>query len=401
MNIERLILGCLINSRDIQDQVIPQLKLCYFYENRQLADLIISMYQKHNPIDIITIAKRLPEEIPISTLTDITRRTVADTLNIMAYVQSLKEDYLKGQLEKLFGIEFRHEDDPFEFLSSKVSQLDMLTKDSAIYEHRDLLDIIEDAEKKESTGLMCSLSDLNKIDPFKPGRLIVLGGRPSHGKTNTSISWMIDFCKQGKKILYFSLEMTDVELVRRMGMSHSYEDISCWPLQIFDRAGVDINYIRSHTKINNPDGIFIDYLGKIRGGVGEKKTYQVEDNVNLLKNLAKECGIPIILLAQSGRDIEKRTVKTYEMSDLADSKGIEAEADLVIFAVRYELWGITEYSSQDMNGKSTKDSILLQVAKNRHGGGQPNIYTSVNNLLLQDFDKIDKEYYVQDRKYIF
>jgi len=391
MNLERLILGCIVTEHSIQDQVIPQLRLEYFYQNKKLAELIMEMYAKQQPIDIITVAKKLPESIPVSTLTEISRRTVSDTVNIMSYVQALKEDYLRQRIQALFGVELNTEDDPFEFLSGKISELESLNKNSAIFENRDLVDIIEDAEKKDRRGLQTNLTDLNKLDPFKPGRLIVLGGRPSHGKTNTSLSWLVDFCKQNYWVLYFSLEMTDVELMRRLGMSNDYGDISAWNLKIFDRAGVDINYIRSHTRINRPDIIFIDYLSKIRGGVGEKKTYQVEDNVNLLKNLAKDCNIPVVLLAQSNREIEKRSVKLYEMSDLADSKGIEAEADLVIFAARYEYWNIKQYSKD--GAPSTEDSILLQVAKNRHGGGQPFIYTKIKDLLLEDYqtDKVTKE----------
>ncbi|GAF89839.1 unnamed protein product, partial [marine sediment metagenome] len=97
-----------------------------------------------------------------------------------------------------------------------------------IFEHRELEDIINEAKKPDFKGLQCSISELNKIDPFKPGRLIVLGGRPAHGKTNTSLSWMNDFCSQGYSVLYFSLEMTDVELMRRIGLSTKYDTIRNW-----------------------------------------------------------------------------------------------------------------------------------------------------------------------------
>jgi len=210
----------------------------------------------------------------------------------------------------------------------------------------------------------------------------VVGGRPSHGKTNTALSFTRDFCEQGKRVLFFSLEMICTELLRRLSLSVDYGDMSRWDLHILDRAGVDVDYIRAKTRIIKPDVVFIDYLGKIRGGYGEKKTYQIEDNVNLIKNMAKECRIPVILLAQASRDIEKRTHKKYEMSDLSDSKGIEAEADYVVFSARYKLWEIDEYS----NGDTTDDSLLLQPAKNRHAGGIDPIYTKIHNLMLVDYN---------------
>jgi len=381
MNLEKLILGCIINNHSIHDNVIPQLKIEYFPQNQFLADLIISMYKNTKPIDLITVAKRITDKSPIDIieLNKISNTSVADTVNIMSYVEGLKEIYLISQIRLMFGVEIN--EDPYQFLNDKLKEIEKLQIDSSIFEHRELVDIIHDAQKPDFKGLQCSLSELNKIDPFKPGRLIVLAGRPAHGKTNTSLSWMNDFCSQGFSVLYFSLEMTDVELMRRIGQGAKYEDVSNWNLTIMDRAGVDINYIRSHTRIKKPGVVFIDYLSKIRGGTGEKKTYQIEDNVNLIKNLAKESAIPIILLAQANREIEKRTVKKYEMSDLADSKGIEAEADLVIFAARYELWDMTEY----LEGGDTENSVLLQVVKNRHAGGEPNIKTSIDNLLLTDY----------------
>ena len=384
MNLERLILGCIINDAEIQDQIIPQLNIDYFYQNRQLAELLLLMYSKHEPIDLVTVAKKLPENIPLSTLTEISRRTVADTVNIMAYIQALKEDYLRHQIEKIFGIELQHNDSPYEFLNDKINELEQVNRYSSVSETLSLVDMIIEAEKPDKDGLMCSLTELNKLNQFKPGHLVVIGGRPSHGKTLLALSLTRDFCMQGKKVIFFSLEMMYKELIKRLMMSTDPGDISKWDFQIFDRAGVDVNYIRSHTRINKPDIIFIDYLAKIRGGTGEKKTYQIEDNVNLLKNLAKDCGIPIVLLAQASRDIEKRNVKKFEMSDLADSKGIEAEADLVVFAARYEYWDLKKYK----DGRDTEDSILLQVAKNRHGGGMPNIYTKINKLLLKDYFEV-------------
>ncbi len=84
-----------------------------------------------------------------------------------------------------------------------------------------------------------------------------------------------------------------------------------------------------------------------------------------LKNMAKELNVPVIVLSQISRDIEKRShYKRPQLEDLRENSSIEENADLVAFIYRPEYYQILE----DENGQSLKGLAEIIIAKNRHGG---------------------------------
>ena len=109
--------------------------------------------------------------------------------------------------------------------------------------------------------------------------------------------------------------------------------------------------------------IYVSGENGLSNGSQVKPPSQVSKISERLKGLAKELDIPIIALAQLNRDVEKRADKTPMLSDLRDSGAIEQNADIVIFIHRPEYYGITE----DENGNSFVNVILLIWAKHRHG----------------------------------
>jgi replicative DNA helicase len=384
IGLERSILGCILIDQGIHDLVIPHLNIKHFSNStRWLADTIKRMYDKGEPIDIVTVARRITPESDITPLelSRITNVVPSFSTNIMEYLRLLRDEYLKDWVRGYTGAELGIDDDPAEYIANHIEKLEAL-KSESYQDGRDLVDIILEAEQPEPPGMFTKITQLNRIDSFKPGRLLILGSRPSHGKTLLAMDLVRTFCEQGKKALVFSMEMTDIELVRRLMKNTNPGTISNWRLKILDRTGIGVDYIISNSRIERPDFIVIDYLGFIKLKGKDSRNYEIGDVTKALKGLAKEISCTILLIVQAKRTIDERSVKVHQMDDLADSSEIERDADLVMFIMRYELWNIREY----LDGADTADSAILQIVKNRHGKAGDMIKLAINEFTFNDFE---------------
>lgn len=383
MNLEKSILGTIINNQDAIYK-LSELKAEWFTseQNRWLLNTLHRMHKKAEPIDLITLQEKLfkdtERKYELVDLLEITREAPPSSAHLDSYILNLQIDYLSRQYHVITG---SSTDDPFTDFNNLISKCDNLVTECSPDQHRPLVDIIEDALKKEERGLACKIQDLINIDPFKPARLIMIGGRPSHGKTLFVGSLCKDFCEQNKKGVFFTLEMTDKELIRRLLKSTDPGDISTWDLDIVDSSGYSVELIKSQVLKNNYDFVMIDYLQKIRPGKGDQLTNQIGYNVRQLKDLAKQAGLPVICVSQAKRDIEDRSVKIHNMGDFSDSKDIEYEADFAMFVMDWGLWDIEEYR----DGSLTENSRIIQIVKNRHEGGTPFIRSTIIDGTFNNF----------------
>lgn len=364
MNLEKTILGCIIMDQSIQDLAIPRLNIKHFTReaNRYVAILLKKMYAKRQPIDLVTVARGVEKDSPadLMYINELSTSAPALGTNIESYIDLLRTEYLRSWVYGFAGVDT---DDPVEYITNQVSQLELMLSDS--YDsYTNISDIIIEAEQPESGGLKTQIARLNALDIFKPGRLIVLGGRPSHGKTLLAMDIVRVFCEQSKRVCFFSMEMSKVELVKRLLKDTNAGRVSNYDLRIFDKSGVGVDYIISNSRIQKPDFVVIDYLGFIKMKRLESRNYEIGEITKDLKGLSKEINCPILLLVQAKRTIEDRSPKLHQMDDLADSAEIERDADVVMFIMRYELWNLTTYITDDT---STAGSAIIQVVKNRHG----------------------------------
>jgi replicative DNA helicase len=119
---------------------------------------------------------------------------------------------------------------------------------------------------------------------------------------------------------------------------------------------------RLHRK--NKLGIcFVDYIQLISDNSKNNREQEISSISRNLKSLAKELSIPVITLCQLSREVEKRSDKTPQLSDLRESGAIEQDADIVMFLYRPEYYGLTE----DENGNSTEGLCTIKIAKHRNG----------------------------------
>lgn len=230
-------------------------------------------------------------------------------------------------------------------------------------------DLVEQMQGKESNGVRVGYSRLDGMTQgFPRGGLIILAARPSIGKTALAINWLHRHCaKRGGCGAFYSLEMSREELVKRMLaaeakmdlktiVTHGYNATVIQALgaaqarldeldfHIDDQANVSVHELvaKMHQQMAATEGrlslVVVDYLQLIQkpdtGNKNRNEASLVGEITRTLKLAARDLNIPIVLLSQLNREIEKRTSSRPVLSDLKDSGSIEQDADIVAFIHR-------------------------------------------------------------------
>ena len=234
-----------------------------------------------------------------------------------------------------------------------------------------------------STGF-CRFDDL--IGGLVAPRFIILGARPGTGKTALVLCVAKNAAEAGIPVLFFSLEMGNDELIFRLFCIYASVNTEClqagyvnetdWqmvesardqiaslPIHIQDRPALDIVQMqamaRRAVRRHGVGLVIVDYISLARAK--QAKGYGREREVSAisagLKQMAKQCNVPVLALAQLNREVEKRTVKRPQLSDLRESGSLEQDADQVMFL----------YHEHKYNKSKPANVIELNLAKNRHG----------------------------------
>lgn len=253
------------------------------------------------------------------------------------------------------------------------------------------LEVVRDMDArqqaKQEPGISSGIPKLDVMTGgWEPGRLYVVAGRPGGGKS----ALMLHFARAAaymreKMTVIVSLEMPGVELAGRIisaegGVSGDVikfgGTVDDWQrvhaalqkmandcLWADERECVNVTQIASlaqqHRARYGLDLLLVDYAQIIDPtDKNEIRERQIAESVVRLKQLAKNMRIPIILLAQLGRDYEKRENKTPRLSDLRESGSIEANADMVLMLHQETKPAVDEYG---------REEVEFHIAKNRGG----------------------------------
>lgn len=215
---------------------------------------------------------------------------------------------------------------------------------------------IQNVANEGFVGLPTGYRDVDRIvQGLEPQDLVILAARPGVGKTALAVNIVRHLCPLGKRIAFFSLEMSTEAIIRRLLAGEArvphwrlrsgkleHEDwqrvawardrIAEWPLWILDRSGISpldvLTRSRRLALQHGLDLVIVDYLGKLTG-LGANRTEQVGAIARGLKDGAKSLRVPVLALCQLTR-ANAREERAPHLSDLRESGDLEQEADVVL-----------------------------------------------------------------------
>lgn len=410
---EKACLGALFIKESVSDEIFSVVKPYDFYDNRHqiIAQAILSLKEKFSgrTIDIVTLAELLKSENKLDAAGGIATiqqllDAVPTTANAWAYADIVhKKAILRRLMEvgsEIVGSAQKTDISPENALGaaeqmlfdiSKEEYSDYTKLDSAL--HLTVEEMQKNYNNKGSAiGIETGYIDLdNLISGFHKGNLIIIGGRPSMGKTAFAISLLMNLAINRSNrvgVGFFSLEMSKIEICQRMICAQARVPAdkirknalieSDWPKLIsaldsmkdgsvfIDDSATSLHEIRSKSKRMVREGagiIFIDYLTLMEAPPEMGKQANREQAISAisrsLKRMARELEVPVVALAQLNRATESRTDKRPILSDIRESGSIEQDADIVAFVHRQSYY--------ERDNEEIKNDGEIVVAKNRHG----------------------------------
>lgn len=413
MDLEEKVIGAIMIQQSILDDVADILSPDMFYKeaHRIIYEAITTLSAESKPIDITTVMIELKRMGKLEAvggpfhLTAITDSIVGYG-NEEFYARKLAELHVKRQtiISASEAIKACYDDttDAFEVLSgfadSKDSLLNQITSRKEVTTDQIFDMVMEDLEKVDvgMTGVPSGIQGIDAVfGGFQNSDLIIVGARPSVGKTSFVLSMVSNAArKYKKKIAFFSLEMNNLQLGRKFMSIAAGIDLYKFRDKKY-MTDVDKKRLREHKammqdaevywddtpglslvefrakarrlKRKGLEMIVIDYLQLMTLGPSFKgsREQEISKISRGLKIVAKELDIPIIALAQLSRALESRpgNRKLPQLSDLRESGSLEQDADVVMFIYRPEMHGITE----DEEGVSTAGVAEISIAKHRNG----------------------------------
>ena len=438
LDMEAAVLGALMLEQDAATNAIDIVKPDYFYkpENRTIFEAIYQLFNESQPIDILTVTNKLRENGKLEEIggayyiSQLTNR-VASTANTETYARIVEQNYIKRELIRISADITRNAYDEtvdvIDTLDSAEKDLLAIGEQSFKTNYSDMgtlvhraIEEVKSARSHEdgisANAVPSGFASLDRItNGFQRSTLIILAARPAMGKTAFALSIARNIAVQQKKaIAFFSLEMSDMELVTRLisseaglnaqklktGNLQEYEwtqlmtktdALSKAPIFIDDSAALNMFELRAKCRRlkqkHDIQMVFVDYLQLMQGSADTRgnREQEISKISRQLKALAKELRIPVFAMSQLSRAVETRgNSKRPQLSDLRESGAIEQDADVVMFIHRPEIYGITE----DERGNSTLGMADILLEKHRSGP------TGVARLkFIKEFAKFDNPDY--------
>lgn len=380
----------------------------YRDSHRKLFSAMEELFDRNEPIDIITLTDHLRRKDELEAVGGVQYLTslvsmVPTSANIKYHAKIVREkSMLRGLLRSVTEIAGSVYDgaldaeELMDFAEKSVFDLsDRRIKGSFI----NLKEVIKDSfqmieqlyDRKETvTGIPSGFRELDNLTTgFQQSDLIIVGGRPSMGKTAFSLNIAQHVGVQMKEpVAIFSLEMSKEQLAFRMLCSEAMVDsneirkgfirkedwhsltnaagnLAAAPIFIDDSSGMNVLEMRAKARrLKAEHGlslVIVDYLQLMRGrGNAERREQEISEISRSLKGLAKELRVPVIALSQLNRGVETRTGnKKPNLADLRESGAIEQDADVIIFLYRDEV-----YNKERSDNKGKAEII---IAKQRNG----------------------------------
>ena len=417
LEVERAVLGALMNDRDAYAVVCEILSPESFYEQRNqlIYSAIRDLSIAEKPVDVLTVTDELERQGSLDKvggaiyIADLSNK-VASSANIEYHARIIAHKFLARQLISFASdIETKAFDgsmDIDDLMQEAEGSLFELSRRNMKKDYTQIEPVISNAveviqkaaaNKDGLTGVPTGYHKLDNITSgWQASDLVIIAGRPAMGKTSFALSMAKNIAADYKvPMAFFSLEMSNVQLVNRLisncceiqgskilngqlkpdeweRLDKRLNNLIGSPLYVDDTPGLSVFELRTKARRLVRDHgvkiIMIDYL-QLMNANGMRFSSRQEEVSTIsrsLKQIAKELDIPILALSQLNRGVESREGlegKRPQLSDLRESGAIEQDADMVLFVHRPEYYHIY----QDENGRDLHGMAQIIIAKHRKG----------------------------------
>jgi len=421
---EQGVLGCiLLSPNECLGEVIQKFKpgaeVFYDLRHRTVYDLLVEMYDQKDAIDIITVQQRLKDRQQLDAIGGLPYLAslpdaVPSAANLDYYVEIVREKFLLRKMiqtcTSVVARVYQHEGEIDELLDNVEKDILHISEarvesDSATMKElvRKAITTIEDFHARQGmlTGIGTGFIDFDKMTSgLHGGEMIVIAARPSMGKTSLAMNMAEHAAVELRlPVGVFSLEMTSESLVLRMLCSRSRVNLRSIrdgflaerdfpkltsaagklanaPLFIDDTPGLSILQLRAKARrMWQQFGIklfVIDYIQLLHSTArrADNRQQEISDISNGIKSLAKELNVPVVVLSQLNREVERDKGRKPRMADLRESGAIEQDADLIGLLYKADPENRKKAASDDEEDDGRQQDSLpvnLLIAKQRNG----------------------------------
>lgn len=415
VDLERAVLGAMLLEKEAYHEIAHILLPEAFYveKNEVICQAIIDLYNRGEVADILTVTEELKRSGKLASVggahyvAALTER-LASSAHMEFHMRIILQDWIKREIIRCSTVTIR---EGYDDGSDAIELLDEWEKNLMQMQQKLFIQKADDSESlyqrmladnavlTSSPGTITGVTTgFKKLDLLTSGwqktDMVVVAARPGMGKTSFVMCSVLAALKAGKPVAVFTLEMSSIQLYKRLASQETdipqdmilrqgmdpatvayLEKNMAWlrkaPLSIDGTPGLELGELkRKARKLKREkkiELIVIDYLQlmSLKGDDGKSKERTVSAISSGVKALAKELDLPVIALSQLSRQTENRPggSKRPQLSDLRDSGSIEQDADSVLFIYRPEYYGMTH----DEDGNSTLGVADIIIAKNRHG----------------------------------
>lgn len=438
---EQSVLGSILIDKDAIIKVADLLKPEDFYYdvNKIIFESIMELYNRHDPIDLLTLANLLEEKKKIDIiggpeyLTELTS-TVPTSSHIFKYGQIVKNKATLRNMIKvgniITGFGYNEDENVETLLASSEKEVFNISqtflKDRFVHikeildkRYEEFAELHNSDDKNKSRGIPTGYKAIDQyLSGLQPSDLIILAARPSMGKTALALSIAQKVAIENNKkytVGIFSLEMSKEQLVDRLfcsilgvdswklqhgklsdddfqNMGPAMDKLNSAPIYIDDSVDMSITQLKAKTRRlqmeHGLDLIIIDYLQLMSNGKSSNyqnnRVQEIAEISRSLKSLGRELHVPIIALSQLSRAVEVRNPKIPQLSDLRESGAIEQDADIVMMLYR------KDYYEKNLTEEEKGITDVL-IRKHRNG--------PIGNGALK-FDKTQMRFYDIDNRHV-
>jgi replicative DNA helicase len=429
---EASLLGAILIDSDAIVRIADTIDVVDFYDERhqRIYEAIKKLYEKHSPIDILTLSNQLKEDSFLDVvggaayLTELTNY-VPTAAHVEHYAEIVSQKAIRRRLIKasqdITGLGFDETKSVQDLIEEAETELFKVSQKHIKQDIASIEDILAESferldelhkDKGKIRGVPTGFRDLDNIlAGLQRSDLIILAARPSMGKTALTLNLAHNIAtKSEQPVLIFALEMSKEQLVDRMLSMESGVDawnirtgnlsdadfekigqamgtLSEAPIYIDDSPGITVSDLRTKARREQHQrqlgAIMVDYLQLMSGGArfggSENRVQEISEISRGLKAIARELNVPVIALSQLSRSVESRSPQIPQLADLRESGSIEQDADVVAFIYR------EDYYNPDTDRKNITDIL---IKKHRNGPtGNVELYFDKERQRFKSLDK--------------